>query len=125
VTDPKLARGPISKVAKPWGSEELLASTDLYALKLIRVQKGSRPSLQFHRRKSESLFLLSGKLRVEMGENKDELTADEILPGECLDVPLGRVHRVSALEDSVIIEVSTPELDDVVRIEDDYGRTEK
>ena len=125
MTDPKLARRPLSKVVKPWGSEELLASTDRYALKLIRVEKGSRPSLQFHRRKSESLFLLSGKLGVEMGENKDELTADEILPGECLDVPRGRVHRVTALEDSVIIEVSTPELDDVVRIEDDYGRTEK
>jgi mannose-6-phosphate isomerase-like protein (cupin superfamily) len=88
MTESRLARGPLSKVAKPWGSEELLASTDRYALKLIRVQKGSRPSLQYHRRKSESLFLLSGKLRVEMGENKDEL-------------------------------------DDVVRIEDDYGRTEK
>lgn len=121
----RIARGPLSKVVKPWGSEELLASTDRYALKFIRVQKGLRPSLQFHRRKSESLLLLSGKLQVEMGENKDELTADEILPGECLDVPRGRVHRVSALEDSVIIEVSTPELDDVVRIEDDYGRTEK
>ena len=125
MTDPRLGRGPLSKVIKPWGSEELLASTDLYALKLIRVQKGSRPSLQFHRRKSESLFLLSGKLGVEMGESRDALTADEILPGECLDVPRGRVHRITALEDSVIIEVSTPELDDVVRIEDDYGRTEK
>ena len=121
----RLARGPLSKVDKPWGSEELLASTDRYALKLIRVQKGSRPSLQFHRRKSESLVLLSGKLRVEMGESRDALAADEILPGECLDIPRGRVHRVSAIENSVIIEVSTPELDDVVRIEDDYGRTEK
>lgn len=125
MADPRLARGPLSKIVKPWGSEELLASTDRYALKLIRVQKGSRPSLQFHRRKSESLFLLSGKLGVEMGESRDELTADEILPGGCLDVPRGRVHRVTALEDSVIIEVSTPELDDVVRIEDDYGRAEK
>jgi mannose-6-phosphate isomerase-like protein (cupin superfamily) len=125
MTESRLARGPLSRVAKPWGSEELLASTDLYALKLIRVQKGSRPSLQFHRRKSESFFLLSGKLRVEMGESKDSLAVDEILPGECLDVPRGRVHRVTALEDSVIIEVSTPELDDVVRIEDDYDRAEK
>lgn len=125
MSDPKLARGPLSKVVKPWGSEELLALTDRYALKLIRVQKGSRPSLQFHCMKSESLFLLSGKLRVEMGESRDALTADEILPGECLDVPRGRVHRIMALEDSMIIEVSTPELDDVVRIEDDYGRTEK
>ena len=125
MTDPRLARGPISRVVKPWGSEELLASTDRYALKLIRVEKGSRPSLQFHRRKSESLFLLSGRLRVEMGGSREALTVDEILPGECLDVPRGRVHRVAALEDSVIIEVSTPELDDVVRIEDDYGRAEK
>jgi len=125
MTGSRLARGPLSRVVKPWGSEELLASTDLYALKLIRVKKGSRPSLQFHRRKSESLFLLSGKLRLEMGEGKDALAADEVLPGECFDVPRGRVHRVSALEDSVIIEVSTPELDDVVRVEDDYGRRDK
>ena len=118
----KLARGPLSTVVKPWGGEELLAHTDLYALKRICVKKGSRPSLQYHERKSESLYLLSGRLRVEMGDSRDSLAVDELVPGESVDIPTGAVHRVSALEDSVIIEVSTPELDDVVRIEDDYDR---
>ena len=118
----KLARGPLSTVVKPWGGEELLAHTDLYALKRICVKQGSRPSLQYHERKSESLYLLSGRLRVEMGDSKDSLAVDELAPGQSVDVPRGKIHRVSALEDSVIIEVSTPELDDVVRIEDDYDR---
>ena len=109
-------------MVKPWGGEELLAHTDLYALKRIHVKKGSRPSLQYHERKSESLYLLSGRLRIEMGDSRDSLAADELLPGETVDIPKGAVHRVSALEDSVIIEASTPELDDVVRIEDDYDR---
>ena len=118
----RLARGPLSTVVKPWGGEELLAHTNLYALKRIHVKQGSRPSLQYHERKSESLYLLSGRLRIEMGDSRDSLAADELLPGETVDIPKGAVHRVSALEDSVIIEASTPELDDVVRIEDDYDR---
>lgn len=121
----RLCRGPISKIEKPWGGEELLAHTELYALKRIHVKAGSRPSLQFHERKSESLYLLSGRLRVEMGDTKDDLKVDELRPGDIVDVPTGAIHRVSALKDSVIIEVSTPELDDVVRIEDDYDRAGK
>ena len=118
----RVARGPLSRIVKPWGGEELLAHTDRYALKRIHVKKGSRPSLQYHERKSESLYLLSGLLKIEIGVDRDSLVVDEIRPGEIVDVPSGKVHRVSALEDSVIIEVSTPELDDVVRVEDDYGR---
>jgi len=118
----KVVRGPLSTIEKPWGGEELLAHTSQYALKRIRVKAGSRPSLQYHERKSESLYLLSGRLRIEMGDSKDCLTVAELHPGEAVDLPRLVVHRVSALEDSVIIEVSTPELDDVVRIEDDYGR---
>ena len=117
-----VVRGPLSTIEKPWGGEELLAHTEQYALKRIHVKAGSRPSLQYHERKSESLYLLSGRLRIEIGDSKDSLTAAEIQPGQVVDIPRPTVHRVSALEDSVIIEVSTPELDDVVRIEDDYGR---
>ena len=116
----RVSRGPLSEMEKPWGGEELLAHTDRYALKRIHVKQGSRPSLQYHGRKSESLYLLSGRLRIEIGDDRGSLTADEIHPGEVVDVPPGKLHRVSALEDSVIIEVSTPELDDVVRDEDDY-----
>jgi mannose-6-phosphate isomerase len=117
-----LARGAVSTVVKPWGGEELLAHTGLYALKRIHVKPGARPSLQYHERKSESLYLLSGLLKIEMGDSADALIVDELRPGEVVDVPRGRIHRVNALEESVLIEVSTPELDDVVRLEDDYGR---
>ncbi len=118
----RVARGPLSTTAKPWGSEELLAHTDKYALKRIHVKKGFRASLQYHERKSESLYLLSGLLTIEIGDDRNALAVDEIRPGDVVDVPKGKVHRVTALEDSIIIEVSTPELDDVVRVEDDYGR---
>jgi mannose-6-phosphate isomerase-like protein (cupin superfamily) len=121
----RAARGPISTVVKPWGSEELLAHTNRYALKRIHIKRGSRPSLQYHERKSESLYLLSGLLKIEIGDSKDSLIEDEIRPGESLDIPRGKIHRVSALEDSALIEVSTPELDDVVRIEDDYQRADR
>jgi mannose-6-phosphate isomerase-like protein (cupin superfamily) len=119
----KLVRKPLSEVIKPWGKEELLAHTDIYALKLIHVKKGFRPSLQYHQKKTESLYLLSGRMRVEAGKTPKTLAAAELHPGQVVDVPCGRVHRLMALEDSVIIEVSTSELDDVVRLEDDYGRT--
>ena len=115
-------RGPVSTVVKPWGGEELLAHTDLYALKSIHVRVGTRPSLQYHERKSESLYLLSGLMKIELGDSKDSLVEDQLHPGETVDIPKGRIHRVTAIEDSVLIEVSTPELDDVVRVEDDYGR---
>lgn len=118
----RVVRGPLSTIVKPWGGEELLAHTDLYAMKRIHVKPGSRPSLQYHNEKSESLYLLSGLLRIEIGDSVDALLTDELHPGETVDVPCGKIHRVTALEDSVIIEVSTPELNDVVRLEDDYGR---
>jgi mannose-6-phosphate isomerase len=121
----RVVRGPISKIEKPWGGEELLAHTGLYALKRIHVKVGSRPSLQYHERKSESLHLLSGLLRIEIGETRHCLAEDVIHPGENVDIPAGVVHRVTALEDSVLIEVSTPELDDVVRLEDDYDRAKR
>ena len=118
----KVTRGPLSTVTKPWGGEELLAHTDLYALKKISVKAGTRASLQYHERKSESLYLQSGKMQIEVGDSADSLVAADLNPGDIIDLPKGRVHRVTAIEDSVLIEVSTPELDDVVRLQDDYGR---
>ncbi|MDO8587308.1 MAG: cupin domain-containing protein [Armatimonadota bacterium] len=112
-------------MTKPWGGEELLAHTDLYALKRIHVKVGSRPSLQYHERKSESLYLLSGRMKIEIGDTRDSLVEDHLRPGDSVDIAAGTVHRITALEDSILIEVSTPELDDVVRIEDDYDRATK
>lgn len=121
----KAVRGPISTTVKPWGGEELLAHTDKYALKSIHVKKGSRPSLQYHERKAESLYLLSGLLQIEIGDSADDLITEVFNPGDIVDIPTRKIHRVSAIEDSVIIEVSTPELDDVVRMKDDYDRADK
>ena len=122
--DKKVTRGPVSQMTKPWGGEELLAHTDLYALKRIYIKVGSRPSLQYHERKSESLYMVSVRMKVEIGDSKDSLVTSDFLPGDVVDVPRGKIHRFTAVEDSVVFEVSTPELDDVVRLEDDYGRAE-
>ncbi|MHB0997850.1 MAG: cupin domain-containing protein [Armatimonadota bacterium] len=125
MTIDKVVRGPISTIIKPWGGEELLAHTDEYALKRIYVKVGSRPSLQYHKMKSETLYLLSGLMEIEIGESEQSLVVGTVHPGEAVDIPRGMIHRVTAVEDSVIIEVSTPQLDDVVRLKDDYDRADK
>ncbi len=109
------------RIEKPWGHEILFALTRNYAGKVLFVKKGYRLSLQFHREKEETMYLFSGRIRMEVGsgaESKESIFE----PGDAIDLPPGTVHRVEALEDSFIMEVSTPYLDDVVRIEDDYGR---
>jgi mannose-6-phosphate isomerase-like protein (cupin superfamily) len=115
-------RGPLSAIVKPWGGEQLLAHTDHYALKRIKVNKGEGSSLQYHNQKEESLYLLSGLLRFEIGPNETQLETVQLKAGDCIDVPTGTVHRTLALEDCDLIEVSTPHLDDVVRLKDKYGR---
>ena len=111
----------IARVDKPWGHELHWAKTDRYVGKLIHVRKGHALSLQYHNRKDETIFLWAGKLRFEIGD-ADKLVAREMLPGEAVHITPKTVHRMTALEDSDIFEVSTPELDDVVRLEDRYGR---
>jgi L-amino acid N-acyltransferase YncA/mannose-6-phosphate isomerase-like protein (cupin superfamily) len=110
------------RVEKPWGYEVWWAQNDAYAGKLLFVNAGHRLSLQLHRQKDESSYLLSGRLRLIFGPSKDELTGREIGPGESWRIEPEIVHSVEALEDSVVLEVSTPQLDDVVRLEDRYGR---
>lgn len=104
-------------VPKPWGEEHLLACTDRYAAKLLIIRKGHRLSLQYHERKHETQYVESGRVRYTLAGS--ELIAE---PGTTINLPPGTVHRMEALEDSRIFEVSTPDLDDVVRLEDDYGR---
>jgi mannose-6-phosphate isomerase len=112
-----IAPGEVKIVPKPWGEERWLAVTDRYAAKLLFIQKGKRLSLQYHERKHETQYLQSGRLRYTL--DGTEMIAE---PGTTIILPPGTVHRMEALEDACIFEVSTPELDDVVRIEDDYGR---
>lgn len=114
----------IVRVDKPWGYELHWARTDRYVGKLIHVNQGHALSLQYHNRKDETIFLWSGRLTFEIEVN-GQLEARDMRPGEAVHVTPTTVHRMTAVEDSDIFEVSTPELDDVVRLEDRYGREDK
>ncbi len=115
------AKPGVLRVDKPWGYELWWARTDKYVGKVIHVTAGHALSLQYHNRKVETILLYSGKLLFEIQEGEG-LVGREMLPGERIHVPSGTIHRMTALEDSDIFEVSTPEVDDVVRLEDRYGR---
>ena len=111
------------RIEKPWGWELLWAQGDVYAGKILFVRAGHSLSLQFHREKDESWYFQSGRAEVEVGAVGDAVLNQEVLgPGSALRFPPGTVHRVTALEDTTILEVSTPQLDDIVRLEDRYGR---
>jgi mannose-6-phosphate isomerase len=111
------------KVEKPWGHEVIWAKADGYAGKLLLVRAGQALSLQFHRKKDESWYVLEGRAELELGEAGQAVLTTEIVgPGAAFRLPPGTVHRVRAVEDTTILEVSTPQLDDVVRLEDEYGR---
>jgi mannose-6-phosphate isomerase len=109
-------------VDKPWGGELWFAHTDRYAGKLLHVKAGERLSVQYHATKDETSYLLSGRIVLRRGPSPDSLVETELEPGGVWRNEPGSVHSVEALEDSTIVEVSTPELDDVVRLRDDYGR---
>jgi len=110
------------KTEKPWGYELLFALTPQYAGKVIFVKKGYRLSLQYHREKDESMYLLQGKVQFTIQPQNGKTQEKIVEPGFCLHLPAMTTHRVEALEDSTILEVSTPQLNDVVRLQDDYGR---
>jgi mannose-6-phosphate isomerase-like protein (cupin superfamily) len=110
------------RVDKPWGHELWYALTDRYAGKILYVEAGQRLSLQFHEQKDESSYLLHGRLKLIRGTSPDDLTEVEIGPGHAWRNEPGQIHTVEAIEDAQILEVSTPEVDDVVRLADVYGR---
>jgi mannose-6-phosphate isomerase len=111
------------KVEKPWGHELIWAETDRYTGKVLFVKAGESLSLQFHRSKDESWLVQSGRAKLELGSAGDAVLSEEVIAaGGAFHFRPGTVHRVTALEDTTILEVSTPELDDVVRLEDRYGR---
>jgi mannose-6-phosphate isomerase len=114
---------PVRRVDKPWGYELIWAHTDQYVGKILHVNRGEALSLQMHRIKDETMYVLSGRVRVEVGDAVDRLERFELTPGQAIHLVPGTVHRVEALEDTDLLEASTPHLDDLVRFEDRYGRT--
>jgi len=116
-----VANNEITRVEKPWGYELHWAKTDRYVGKILHINAGHALSLQYHVRKEETILLWSGRLQFDIEQN-GSLKRLDVKPGERIHVVPGTVHRMTAIEDCDIFEVSTPELDDVVRLEDRYGR---
>jgi mannose-6-phosphate isomerase len=111
------------RVDKPWGYEVIWALTEGYCGKILFVRAGESLSLQFHRQKDESWYVESGRAELQVGDVGGALLDAEVLrSGAALRFRPGTVHRVKAIEDTTILEVSTPQIDDVVRLEDSYGR---
>ena len=126
MTEPRAAPPPESelprRVDKPWGSEEIWAWTDRYVGKILTINAGKRLSLQYHEHKDEWIRVLDGRLRLTLESDEGQVEVRELGAGESAHVRTGRRHRYEAIATCRLIEVSTPELDDVVRLEDDYGR---
>lgn len=115
----------VRRVEKPWGYELIYAHSDRYCGKLLFVRAGEQLSLQFHRVKDETIYVQEGRIELEIGDPGQQALDVEIVgPGRSFRLQPGMVHRWRALEDSLVLEVSTPELDDVVRLEDRYGRAD-
>ncbi len=110
------------RVEKPWGYEIIWAQTPRYVGKVLHVKAGERLSLQYHVRKDETVMVWSGRMRLEAFGEGDPPAARELGHGDTFHITPGLRHRMIAIEDCDIFEVSTPELDDVVRLEDAYGR---
>ena len=111
----------MKRVEKPWGYELIFADNDKYVGKILHIDEGEQLSLQYHEIKDETIYVFSGQLELELQES-DGLVAHVMNPGECLNIPPRTVHRMRAIITCDIFEVSTPHLDDVVRMEDRYGR---
>lgn len=116
---------PIQFKLKPWGREVWFAHTDKYAGKILEVKKGARLSLQYHEHKTETQYVFMGKVKLTYGKDQEHLEEKILNPGDKVDIFPYTIHRIEGLEDSQIFEVSSPELDDVVKLADDYGRTGK
>ena len=110
-------------VDKPWGYEVIWAHTERYVGKILHVNKGESLSYQYHVVKDETIRLLTGALEMDV-EHDGVVQKLRLAPGECLHIVPGMKHRMIAVQDCDILEVSTPELDDVIRLEDRYGRAD-
>ncbi|MBY0369657.1 cupin domain-containing protein [bacterium] len=112
-----------TEIPKPWGHEIIWAKTQDYVAKILYVRAGESLSLQYHQEKEETLYLESGDCRLEAGPHENALKEIPFTPGTAFHIPPGLRHRISARTDCRIFEVSTPQLQDVVRLQDRYGRT--
>ena len=110
------------RIEKPWGYELIWAETDEYVGKVLHVRAGEALSLQYHEIKDETFFLLRGSLLLQVGLSADQLIDYQMLEGQSFHMPTGTVHRMIAETDCELAEVSTPHLDDLVRLEDRYDR---
>lgn len=120
---PEFGRVDAARVDKPWGYELRWAITDRYAGKILHVRKGEALSLQYHDHKDECQYVVSGEVEIEIGESEHAMVKHRMGPGDTLRITPGTRHRLTALADTDIFEVSSPEMDDVVRLEDRYGRS--
>ncbi|HYM82614.1 MAG TPA: cupin domain-containing protein [Candidatus Dormibacteraeota bacterium] len=114
--------GDERRVDKPWGHERIWTHTDRYVGKVLVIEAGKRLSLQYHEVKDESIYVVSGRLRLLLEDESGQDRIEELGPGEHRRIPTRRRHRFEAVERTELVEVSTPELEDVVRLSDDYGR---
>ena len=113
------------KIEKPWGYELIWAHTDHYVGKILHIERGEALSLQYHRKKDETLYVLTGSLDLQIGDTDHALEVLQLQPGESIHLPPGRRHRLTARETCDVLEASTIEIDDVVRLDDRYGRVAK
>lgn len=114
--------GEPRRVEKPWGWELWWTVTDRYVGKVIFIRAGRRLSLQLHNQKDESIFVIEGNMVLHLEDGEGEIEQIPLGPGDYHRVPVGKRHRFEAVDDTRLIEVSTPEVEDVVRLEDDFGR---
>jgi mannose-6-phosphate isomerase len=119
---PEFGRVEASRVEKPWGYELRWATTDRYAGKVLHINKGEALSLQYHEQKDEYQYVIKGTVDIELGGPDGTLTTHRMTAGDTLHITPETRHRITAIEDTDIFEVSTSELEDVVRIQDRYGR---
>jgi mannose-6-phosphate isomerase len=112
----------MQEIVKPWGKEEVIEINDRYMMKKLTMLKGHRCSMQYHRIKCETIYVLSGQLRIYSGSTLESIASRIYTQGDTITIAPGAVHRMEAVEDSIYLEASTPEMDDVVRLSDDYSR---
>ncbi len=112
---------PVRRIPKPWGYELIWGHTDRYVGKVLHVNQGESLSRQYHEMKDETLYVIAGKVLVEL-QRGDEAQTITLEVGQAFHITPLTIHRIEALEDTDIVEVSTPEIHDVVRLDDRYGR---
>ncbi len=109
-------------IEKPWGREEILELNNNYMLKRLTMFENCRCSLQYHNNKCETIYVLSGELKILQGQDKDNLKSDIYTQGKVITIQPKIIHRMEAIKESVYLEASTPDVDDTVRLQDDYNR---